>query len=151
MLTISEDGLNFIKAFEDFSAKPYLCPAGVLTIGYGHAILPGEKFTAITEEEAVELLKKDCAKFISAINKLVKAELNRNQFDALVSFVFNIGQNAFANSTLLKLLNKGDYIGAANQFPRWNKIKGVPSNGLTTRRQLEKCLFLTPVKNLLNA
>jgi lysozyme len=150
MLTISEDGLNFIKAFEDFCAKPYLCPADVLTIGYGHAILPGEKFTEITEKEAVELLKKDCAKFIDTINKLVKVALNRNQFDALVSFVFNIGVGAFTKSTLLELLNQGDYVGAANQMPRWNKINGKPSNGLTTSRQLEKCLFLTPVQNRLH-
>ena len=144
-MQISNGGLGFIKAFEDFSAKPYLCPAGVLTIGYGHAILPDEKFTEITEPEALELLKKDCAKFTSAINKLVKVGLNPNQFDALVSFIFNIGIGAFTQSTLLKLLNKGDYCGAANEFTRWNTIKGVSSNGLTTRRQLEKCLFLTPI------
>ena len=146
-MQISEEGLSFIKAFEDFSAKPYLCPANVLTIGYGHAILPDEQFTEITEEEAIELLKKDCTKFTSAINRLVKVGLNRNQFDALISFVFNIGVGAFTKSTLLKLLNQGNYNDAAKEFPRWSTVKGVPCNGLITRRQLEKCLFLTPLKN----
>lgn len=147
MVNISAEGLDFIKAFEDFSAKPYLCPAGVLTIGYGHAILPHEHFTEITEPEAIELLKTDCTKFVSAIHKLVKVDLNRNQFDALTSFIFNIGIGAFTKSTLLKLLNQGNYNDAAKEFPRWSTIKGVPSNGLITRRQLEKCLFLTPLKN----
>lgn len=147
MQQISEQGLNFIKSFEDFCAIPYPCPAGILTIGYGHVILPDENFREITEDNAVELLKKDCAKAESVINKRVKVGLNRNQFDALVSFIFNVGFGAFSNSTLLTLLNKGDYCGAANEFTRWNTIKGIPSNGLTTRRQLEKCLFLTPVTN----
>ena len=101
----SQNCLNLIKLSESFSATPYLCPAKKLTIGFGHLILPGEIFTLITEQEAEELLRKDVAIFESCINNAVKVPISQNQFDALVSFAFNIGCQKFLESTLLKELN----------------------------------------------
>jgi lysozyme len=105
MMRISQNGLDLIKQHEAFRAEPYLCPARKLTIGYGHVILPGEKFTSITSQQAEELLCKDVALTEICINKYVKAPLTQNQFDALASFIFNIGRRNFLTSTMLKELN----------------------------------------------
>lgn len=118
-MRIGEKGLALIKEFESFVSFPYTCPAGKLTIGYGHVVLQDEEFTKITPEEGEKLLINDCAIAENCINKLVKVELNQNQFDALVSFVFNVGRENFFASTLLKQLNKKDYNEAAEQFTRW--------------------------------
>jgi len=96
----------------------------------------------ITAGQAESLLRKDILWVEKAVNKLVVVPLTQNQFDALSSIVFNIGEGAFSTSTLLRLLNSKDYEGAANQFPRWNKQKGRVLNGLTKRRQEERALFL---------
>jgi len=142
---ISQAGLDLVKKFEGFEPKPYLCPAGVLTIGYGHVIKKGEKFGEISEREASAQLKRDMKPFEEAVRKYVDVELDQEQFDALASFVYNEGANAFRESTLLKKLNRGDYSGASAEFPRWNKIivdgEKVPSRGLTSRRAAEKELF----------
>jgi lysozyme len=142
-MKISSTGLDLIKHFESFSPVPYLCPAHKLTVGYGHVVLRNENFTSITEEEATQLLQKDCGVAEDCINQSVKVPLSQDQFDALVSFVFNIGVGAFLNSTLLKLLNAHCYQDAALEFLRWNKSNGSVLNGLTRRRQAERCLFLT--------
>lgn len=105
MMKASQKAIDLIKYFESFSAEPYLCPANYLTIGYGHRILPNENFEKITEEEAEIILKKDMIFAEKAINEFVEVELSQNQFDALVSFVFNVGVEAFKNSTLLRSLN----------------------------------------------
>jgi lysozyme len=97
----------------------------------------------ITAGQAESLLRKDITWVEKAVNKLVVVPLTQNQFDALSSLVFNIGEGGFANSTLLRLLNAGDYEGAANQFLRWNKQKGVTLKGLTKRREEERKLFLS--------
>ncbi len=143
-------GLELIKSFEGLGLKAYLCPSGVLTIGYGHTgKVRGNKITlqtTITPEEAETLLKEDLIRFEKAVNSLVKVPLNNNQFDALVSFVFNIGINAFSTSTLLTLLNSGDYKGASQQFKRWIYGNGKKVlEGLEKRRAAEKKLFNTPV------
>jgi len=149
-------GLELIKSFEGLGLKAYLCPSGVLTIGYGHTgKVRGNKITlqtTITPEEAETLLKEDLTRFEKAVDSLVKVPLNNNQFDALVSFVFNIGINAFSGSTLLKLLNSGDYKGASQQFKRWiygnsNKVL----EGLKKRRTAEEKLFNTPVLKALES
>lgn len=143
--TLSQNGLNFIKAHEGYSGTMYLDQAGKPTIGYGHLIKPGESFNTITSEQAEALLSADVYFAVSAVNDNVKVSLTQNQFDSLVSFVFNIGVNAFRDSTLLLKLNAGDYIGAFHELPRWNKVtingSKVVSDGLVNRRQAEQALF----------
>lgn len=142
-MKISESGLKIIKKYEGFSATPYFCPAGKLTIGYGHAIISGEKFPAcgISPEMAEKLLKQDIIIAESAINRLVMVELLQNQFDALVSFVYNTGVKAFEKSSLLRLLNENKPEAAAGEFSRWIFAGGVAQNGLIRRRAAEKELF----------
>lgn len=138
-------GLRLIKKFEGLRLKAYICPAGVLTIGYGSTGAHVKPGMVITAAEAEALLIKDLARFENAINRLVKVPLNQNQFDALASFIFNIGIGAFEKSTLLRLLNAKDYLKAADQFGRWTRGGGVVLEGLVRRRREEKNLFLAKV------
>lgn len=145
MLT-NDKGLALIKSFEGLRLKAYQDQAGVWTVGYGH--IRGVRPDAVcTEAEAELFLKTDLNSAESAVHDLVKVELTSNEFSALVSFVFNLGKSAFAGSTLLKKLNAGDYLGAAKEFKKWNKIrikgKLTPSKGLDRRRAAEAALFLT--------
>lgn len=147
-MKISNNGLNLIKQFEGFSSSPYLCPAKIPTIGYGSTYYEdGTKVTLkdkpITEQRATQLLEFVANKtFSENINKVVKVPLSQNQFDALVSFAYNIGNKNFNWSTLLKKLNLSDYEGASLEFGRWNQANGKILNGLVSRRQKEKELFL---------
>lgn len=147
-MKISNNGLNLIRQFEGFSSVPYLCPAGIATVGFGSTYYEdGTKVTLkdkpITEERATQLLEFIANKtFSENINKVVKVPLNQNQFDALVSFAYNIGNKNFNWSTLLKKLNLSDYEGASSEFLRWNQANGKILNGLVLRRQKEKELFL---------
>ncbi|HXG01499.1 MAG TPA: lysozyme [Bacteroidota bacterium] len=120
--------------------KAYLCPAGVWTIGYGHTggVKEGDR---ITLQQAEELLKQDLERFEECIRRSVTVPLNQNQFDALVSFAFNVGCMALENSTLLRKLNAGDYAGAAQEFGKWVKSRGVILPGLIKRRDAERALF----------
>ena len=146
-MIVSKNGLDLIKEFESFKSKPYLCPSQKATIGFGSTYYPdGKKVTLqdkeITEEKAFEILEYIANKdFGSNINKVVKVPLNQNQFDALVSFAYNIGNENFNSSTLLRWLNQGNYKEASMQLLRWNKSKGIVLNGLTKRRKSEKALF----------
>lgn len=140
-MTINQDGLNLIKSFEGLYLDAYLDPIGIPTIGYGHTQGVEEGMT-ITEAQAEELLRKDLAEFESAVSEAVEVEIDENQFSALVSFSFNLGAGSLFESTLLKLLNQGDFQGAADQFPIWNKAGGQELEGLTRRRQAERALFL---------
>ena len=136
-------GIDLIKSFEGLALKAYLCPAGVLTIGYGHTgsnVMPGQ---IISEEQAENLLRIDLNRFEVGVANSVTASINQNQFDALVSLSFNIGLGAFKSSTLLKVLNAGQYIEAASQFLRWNKGGGRVLPGLTRRREAESQLFIS--------
>lgn len=135
---------ELIKSFEGLELEAYLCPADIWTIGYGHTGDVKEGDT-ITKAEAGDLLDKDLEKFRSGVNRCVKVPLNENQFGALVSFAYNVGIGSLQSSTLLKLLNAGDYDAAADQFPRWNKSGGKVLTGLTRRREAERAVFLTPV------
>jgi lysozyme len=142
----SQKAIDLIKKFEGFSAKRYLCPAGEPTIGYGHVILPTDKFnnsTTLTEKEAEEILKKDLVSREDAVNSLVKVKINQNKFDALVSLVYNIGIGSFKVSTLLKFTNDGLFEEVPNQFRRWKYVKGKISNGLIARREEEIKLWLS--------
>lgn len=140
-MKISPAGLELIKQFEGFRAKAYQCQAGVWTIGYG-TTKNIQKGDTITEARATALLTHDIIDAEESVTRLVKVPLNQNQFDALVSFVYNCGVGNFGKSTLLKLVNKGDFIGAVGEFPKWNKAAGKPSAGLTRRRQAEAALFM---------
>lgn len=141
--TINTEGLNLIKKFESFSDKPYLCPAGKLTIGYGHVVLPNEKFTTITEKQAEDILLKDVSFAVNKVNELVTADINANQFSALVSLVFNIGGGAFCASTLLKTVNSANHLEAPSEFIKWKMSSGSPLKGLLLRRLAEATLYLT--------
>lgn len=134
--------LSLIKESEGLRLKAYLpTPNDVWTIGYGHTknVKAGQ---VITEAEADKLLRDDVSWVEDVLNTSVLVPLNQNQYDALGSFVFNLGGTNFRNSTLLKKLNTGDYEGAADELLRWNKQKGVVLKGLTIRRQKERELFL---------
>ena len=145
---ISQKGLDFIKQVEGFSPKPYPDADG-FSIGYGHFILPGENYKIITEEKAEELLKKDAGKAESAIAKYAVVPLTQQQYDTLVSFVYNVGEGRFAKSTLLKKLNEGNYERVSREIERWNKglvkqdksYKRVVLGGLVDRRKNERELF----------
>jgi lysozyme len=141
-MKISDKGLNLIKHFESFQPKPYLCPAGKLTIGYGHVITNGEKFTEIDERRATEILSFDCNVAEAAINP-ISERLNQNQFDALVCFAFNIGNRAFLTSTLRKMIVVGLVTEAADQFDKWVHANGKVLKGLVKRRSAEKELYLS--------
>ena len=145
-MNVSETGIELIKKFEGCILKAYKCPAGVWTIGYGHTsgVKEGQN---ITKAKAEEFLKQDLKQFEVAVNNLVNVSLNQYQFDALVSFCYNLGPGNLKSSTLLKLLNKGDYKGAAEQFDRWVYASGKKLAGLVTRRAAEKDLFLKSTGN----
>ena len=136
--------LELIKLFEGLRLEAYLCPADVWTIGYGHTkdVKRGDK---ITQAEADAFLELDMGWVREAVRELVTAPLNTNQEAALYSFIYNVGAGAFANSTLLRRLNNGTYLGAANEFKRWNKGGGKVLNGLIRRRTAEEALFRKPV------
>jgi lysozyme len=133
---------NLIKTFEGYHSTPYICPGGKLTIGYGHTLEKDHGYVEISKIVAEEIFKKDIKKCEDAVNTRTTVNLNQNQFDALVSFVYNIGIKAFANSTLLLKLNKEDYQGAAKEFNRWIFSKGKQLEGLKERRLKETDLFL---------
>lgn len=142
MRYISESGLNLIKHFEGFSPKVYLDAAGLPTIGYGHLIKTGEVFTTLDLEEAEILLKEDVAIAERAVSKLVHVPLTANQFDALVSFSFNLGSGALQRSSLRQKLNRGEYMSAAFEFPRWVWAGGKKLPGLVRRRHAELAHYL---------
>lgn len=134
-------GMIMIKYFEGLRLRAYRCSAGVWTIGYGHTsgVSPD---SVITREEAEHLLRIDVRDAEACVSSHVDVSLTQNQFDALVSFVFNLGCRRFLTSTLLKKLNDEDYSGAAEEFPRWVKAGGVIIPGLVRRREEEKKLFM---------
>lgn len=142
----SNVGLNLIKGFEGKRINAYDDGVGVWTIGFGTIKYPNgvrvKKGDVCTEQQAEEYLRNDLTKFESAVNKLVKVPLTQNQFDALASFTYNLGETNLTNSTLLKKLNKRDYQGAADQFPLWKTAKGKVLPGLIRRREAERALFL---------
>ncbi|CAI1527524.1 lysozyme [Serratia plymuthica] len=140
-MKIDVNGLNLIKEFEGLRLQAYKCPADIWTIGYGHTADVSAN-DVITEEDAIFLLRQDVAESERAVNKYVHVPLTQNQFDALVSFVFNLGVGNFRTSTLLKKLNAGDDDGAAQEFGRWIHAGGKALPGLVRRREAERALFL---------
>ena len=143
----SDKGLSLIKSFEGFSAKPYKCPAGVPTIGYGATYYPdGKRVTMadkpVSEADATAMLRSMLASYEAGVSRYVQVPLTQGQFDALVSFAYNLGLSALKGSTLLRLVNARDYAGAAAQFARWNRAGGKVLPGLTRRREAERVMFL---------
>ncbi|MGO4738667.1 lysozyme [Bosea sp. 2KB_26] len=138
---ISDEGLALIKRWEGCRLTAYRDVAGVLTIGYGSTgahVRPGMK---ITQAEADQLLVKDLARFERAVETLVKVPLNEGQFAALVSFAFNVGEGAFAKSTLLKRLNAGNYAAVPRELMKWVNAGGKKVEGLVNRRAAEGGLW----------
>lgn len=135
-------GKELIQKWEGLRLTAYLCPAGIPTIGYGHT--KGVRLGDIcTQGQAEEWLTEDMQGAEAGIKRCLSIPVSRNQMEALVSFVFNLGIGNLKSSTLLKYLNQGEFEQAANQFVRWNKAKGKELAGLTNRRLDEKQLFLS--------
>ena len=139
-MNIGQKGIDLIKHFEGCELNAYKCPAGVWTIGYGH-IKGVSEGMSITQEQAEQMLLDELKEYENYINELVIVNLSQNQFDALVSWVYNLGPANLQSSTLLKVLNSGDYSGVPAQIERWNKAGGKVLEGLIRRREAESALF----------
>ena len=133
-------GIELIKHFEGCELEAYKCAAGVWTIGYGHikGVTPE---SVITQEQAEQMLVEELNEYEGYINDMVTTPLSQNQFDALVSWVYNLGGGNLKASTLLKVVNQGEFDGVPAQIMRWNKAGGKVLEGLTRRRQAEADLF----------
>ncbi|MBW4233173.1 lysozyme [Enterobacter roggenkampii] len=147
MMQTSDKGIALIKQFEGCRLTAYQDSVGVWTIGYGWTKpVDGKPIRAgmtIKQETAERLLKTGLVSYENEVSRLVKVDLTQGQFDALVSFTYNLGARSLSTSTLLRKLNAGDYAGAADEFLRWNKAGGKVLNGLTRRREAERALFLS--------
>jgi lysozyme len=142
-MKLSQAGLDLIKHFEGCKLETYLDCVGVPTIGYGHTgkdVCGGETWT---QHEADECLAFDTSKFATGVALLLKRPATQGQFDAMVSFAYNLGLHALATSTLLKLFNDGDVAGAAEEFHKWCHAGGEVVAGLMARRAAEKEIFLS--------
>jgi lysozyme len=139
---INAAGIKLVITFEGCYLNAYKDTVGVWTIGYGHTKKVHSGMT-ITQAQAEQLLQEDLEEFESAVESVVSTPLNPNQFAALVSFCFNLGAQSLVESTLLKLLNQGNTLAAANEFPRWDKAGEQHLLGLTRRRLAERSLFLS--------
>lgn len=143
---VSENGLNLLKQFDKVHLTAYKDTGKYYSIGYGHngpSVKPGDTCTL---EEAEATLRKDMEKYTKNVASKVKVPLTQNQLDALAVFAHNVGNGAFNKSTLLKKLNAGDYVGAANELDRWIHADGKALKGLAKRRDAEKQLFLKDVR-----
>lgn len=143
---LSKAGIELIKKFEGVRLNAYKDSGGTWTIGYGHTGNVTEGQT-ITKTQANTMLKKDLERFEGYVNNLVKVELNQNQFDALVSFTYNVGPGALEKSTLLKKVNQNEFNEASEEFNIWVRSNGQVTQGLVNRRKEEQKLFLQPVMN----
>lgn len=141
-MKVSDNMLYFIKSFETFRSDAYICPAGFRTIGYGHLLSEVESITKITHDIALELLMKDISFAEAAVLRLTRIELRQNQFDALVSFVFNLGAGAYQRSTLRAKVNRGEHDSAPAEFLRWVYANGKILKGLIARRKAEAAVYL---------
>ena len=152
-MQISQKGIDLIKKWEGLRLTSYLCQANVWTIGYGHTGSEVGPNQIITTVEAESLLRKDLRYFEQSVANSLTVAVNQNEFDALVSFTFNVGVFAFRSSTLLKLLNnKAEKTVVASEFLKWVKADGKVSEGLKNRREQEKSLFLAkPLHPLLSS
>jgi lysozyme len=148
-MILDNKGYLFITKHEGLSLKPYLCPAKIPTIGYGNTYYSdGKRVTLldkdITKQQAFDMFKEIANRFAKRVDELVITELTQNQFNALVSFAYNVGTGNFASSTLLKKINKNpNDLTLKAEFLRWNKAGGKVINGLTNRRNEEADLYFS--------
>lgn len=148
-MKLSDKGYDLIKRFEGYSDRPYKCPAGISTIGYGNTYYPnGTKVKItdkqITREYANEILAHTADEFAADVLKLVKSKITVNQLNALTAFAYNVGMGNFQKSTLLKLVNVNPNDAMiAKEFLKWNKAAGKELKGLTNRRIAESALYFT--------
>lgn len=147
-MKVSEQCIKMIKHHEGVRTKPYQDPIGLWTVGVGHLIEDGKKLPKewnreLTDEEVDALLYKDLERFEIGVKRLTKVALSQSQFDALVSFSFNVGLGNLQSSTLRSKLNREDYEGASNEFPKWRRAGGKILPGLVKRRADERALFLS--------
>lgn len=143
-MSISHAGLTLIERYEGFSAHVYVCPAGLRTIGFGHVIRPQENFDVpISMHEAKALLAQDVIDAENAVIRFIQRTLSQYQFDALVSFTFNVGAAALQRSTLRQVVNRGEHAQVPVQLMRWVRASGRILPGLIARRQDEARLYLS--------
>lgn len=150
MMNLSEKGEALIKEFESCRLQAYQDSVGIWTIGWGH-INGVKKGDTLTQEEADAIFDMEIVMYVDGVNSMLKVDVTQGQFDAMVSFAYNVGLDmdtddvaeGLGDSTLLKKVNKGDFAGAAEEFPKWNKAGGKVINGLTRRRLAEQALFLS--------
>lgn len=140
-MNISNNGMQFICRWEGVRYEAYQDTGGVWTLGYGHTrgVRSGQR---CSEEDAQAFLRSDLQSVETALAQKVTVPISQGQYDALASFVFNIGTSAFSQSTLLNKLQQRDYAGAAGEFPRWCHDNGRVINGLLARREAEQAMFL---------
>lgn len=143
MMCVSEQGIALIKRFEGFSPTPYLCPAGYWTIGYGHVVVTGDRLQ-VTRKQAEALLREDVRSAEVAVKRLITAALNQHQFDALVSFTFNLGAGALQRSTLRQVVNRGAHEAVPRELARWVFAAGRKLPGLVARRKAEAAHYSSP-------
>jgi lysozyme len=144
MRHVTEEGLDLIKRFEGFSPTIYICPAGYPTVGYGHVVLAHEQAQfagGIMESDATELLRKDVGIAERAVLRLISVPLTNGQFDALVSFTFNLGAGALQRSTLRRKANRGEHEGVPAELMKWVWAAGKRLPGLVRRRRAEASAY----------
>ena len=146
-MRVNEAALTIIKSFEGFSSDPYLDPIGIPTIGFGSIwSANGDRISmdhpCVSKEQATKLLQKEVRHVEAAIRRLIKAELTENMFSAVASLAYNIGTGNLQRSTLRIKLNRGRYLDAADEFPKWRKAGGRVLKGLVRRRIAERNLFV---------
>lgn len=148
-MILNNKGYLLITNHEGLRLKPYLCPAKIPTIGYGNTYYPdGKRVTMldkeITKQQAFDMFKEVANRFAKRVDALVTSNINQNQFNALVSFAYNVGTGNFASSTLLKKVNRNpNDLSIKDEFLRWNKAGGKVINGLTNRRNEEADLYFS--------
>ena len=135
----SADGIDLIKSFEGLELEAYVCPAGILTIGYGHTGPDVYRGLVITEERAWQLLVEDLHRFERAVRKCIAVPLTQHEFDAIVSFTYNVGEGALSSSTFRRRMNAGDDKATCfrEEFPKWVNGANGPLPGLVRRRDAE--------------
>ena len=144
MRYVTQNCIDLVKHFEGFRSRVYLCAGGYPTIGYGHLIRSGEDFSlGISKEQAEILLARDLESSERAVLRLTKVPLSDGQFDALVSFVFNLGSGCYQRSTLRKKVNREEHLDASNTFWMYRRAGGKIQKGLVLRREEERKLYLS--------
>jgi lysozyme len=139
-MNISQEGISLIKKFEGCELEAYKCAAGVWTIGYGHTknVKEGD---SILKEDAESMLVHELQEYCNDVDIAVKVDLKQNEFDALVSWTYNLGPTNLNSSTMLKVLNEGKHNEVPAQMKRWNKASGQVKQGLVRRREAEALMF----------